>query len=79
MEEKGYNLGSEVLRQVRTSEKDRHTPVIIVSAFATEPEMRKYRLDGADDSFSKPYENYELLTAIKRLTGMQKGAAPCSR
>ena len=71
--------GQEVLRQFRMGEKGGHTPVVIVSAFATEPEMRKYRLDGADDIFSKPYDIHELLAAVKRLTCLKKGAASCSR
>ena len=63
--------GSELLRRFRKGETKGHTPVIIVSAFATEPEMRKYRLDGADDSFSKPFEIPELIAAIRGLTGKE--------
>jgi DNA-binding response OmpR family regulator len=70
--------GSEVLRQFRMSEKDGRTPVMIVSAFATESEIRQYCLDGADASLSKPYEIQELVAVIGRLTRTSRRATLCS-
>ena len=59
--------GSEVLRLYRKNEKGTHTPVVIVSAFATEAQMREYTRDGADGSFSKPYDVDVLLKGIREL------------
>ena len=59
--------GSEVLRLYRKAEKGTHTPVVIVSAFATEAQAREYSRDGADRIYSKPYEIEELLKGIREL------------
>jgi len=57
--------GMTVLRQYRKQEeKGRHIPVIVVSAFATERDIERYRQSGANLSFSKPYGMDELLSAI---------------
>lgn len=64
--------GSEVLRHYRQAEGVGHMPIIVVSAFATEPQMRQYRSAGADQSFSKPYELQELLSGIRGLMTEKK-------
>ena len=56
--------GASVLRAYRAHHKARHVPIVIVSAFATEEDMRSYRKDGADASLAKPYEMHELLELI---------------
>ena len=56
--------GSDVLRQYRKQEKDKHLPVVVVSAFATAVDMERYRADGADACFSKPYNLDELIKKV---------------
>ena len=51
-----------LLRQLRNRERTAHVPVMVVSAFATDSDMRRYKQSGADASFSKPYDIDELLT-----------------
>jgi two-component system copper resistance phosphate regulon response regulator CusR len=69
----GLNGGT-VLKAFRQHKPDLHTPVIIVSAFATGPEMARYKKDGADASFSKPYAVDELLATITVLLQKTRGA-----
>jgi DNA-binding response OmpR family regulator len=69
--------GCDVLRRLRANENGYRTPAIVVSAFATEPEMRKYRAEGADAAFSKPYDVADLLAIISTLSAVQKGDATC--
>ena len=57
--------GASVLKQFRQQNKD--VPVVVVSAFATEADMQKYRSYGADGCLSKPYEVHELLSLVERL------------
>lgn len=71
--------GSEVLRRFRTKEKDARTAIIVLSAFATEPEMQQHRRDGANLSLSKPYDFEELIAAIEKFVGPRKGATSCSQ
>ena len=59
--------GASVLRAYRARGKARHVPIVLVSAFATEEDMRSYREDGADASLAKPYEMQELLDLIAQL------------
>ena len=59
--------GSTVLRQFRKHETNGHIPVIVVSAFATEADIQRYKAYGADASFSKPYDIDELLAAVESL------------
>ena len=56
--------GSDVLKQYRKREKDKHLPVVVVSAFATAQEMEGYRAAGADACFAKPYILDELIKKI---------------
>ena len=64
--------GTEVLRRLRAAETTQHVPVIVVSAFATDHQLQKYRADGADECISKPYEINTLLTTIKRMAEERK-------
>lgn len=56
--------GGTVLRQFRKVEIGLHVPVIVVSAFATEADVKRYKELGANASFSKPYEMDTLLAAV---------------
>lgn len=64
--------GGTVLRQFRKHETSGHVPVIVVSAFATEADVARYKTYGADASFSKPYEIDELLAAVAALVPSAK-------
>ena len=62
----GLNGGT-VLKALRLKKDKTQLPVIVVSAFATESDMQRYRADGANACLSKPYELVELLSLIIRL------------
>ncbi|HYG76882.1 MAG TPA: response regulator transcription factor [Planctomycetota bacterium] len=62
----GLNGGT-VLKAFRLKNSLPRTPVIVVSAFASGADKARYKKDGADMSFSKPYELNELLQGISAL------------
>jgi len=62
----GLNGGT-VLKTYRASGANHHVPIIIVSAFATEADMQRYKADGANASLAKPYDIQELLDLIGQL------------
>ena len=62
----GLNGGT-VLKALRLKKNKFEAPVVIVSAFATEGDMARYRADGANAAMSKPYEMNELLQVIASL------------
>jgi len=64
--------GTKVLRQFRKLERGYHVPVIIVSAFATEADVKRYKELGADTSFSKPYEMDQLLASVSSFVPSSK-------
>lgn len=59
----GLNGGT-VLKALRLKKSKAELPVIILSAFATETDMTRYRADGANAALAKPYEINELLSVI---------------
>lgn len=62
----GLNGGT-VLKALRLKKSKTELPVIVVSAFATESDVVRYRADGANAVLAKPYEISELLTLIAGL------------
>jgi DNA-binding response OmpR family regulator len=72
--------GFEICRQLKTSERFRHIPVIMVSAvhvgwrFAADVK-EKY---GADDYLEKPFESAELLRRVENLLRAAPAVAPDS-
>lgn len=62
----GLNGGT-VLKALRLKKDKSELPVIVLSAFATEADMARYRADGANAALAKPYEISELLELIARL------------
>jgi CheY-like chemotaxis protein len=62
----GLNGGT-VLKALRQRNLSPHVPVIVVTAFATEPDMLRYHADGADACVSKPYDMSELVALVERL------------
>lgn len=62
----GLNGGT-VLKAFRQRNANPHVPVVVVTAFATEPDMLRYRGDGADACISKPYDMNELVNLVERL------------
>jgi DNA-binding NtrC family response regulator len=62
--------GMEVLRDVR--ERDRHTPIFMITAFGTlEAAVQAVKL-GANDYLSKPWDNDKLLIEIDRAIAGQR-------
>jgi len=56
--------GTDVCRQLKTSEGTKHLPVIMISASR---DIEQYARDaGADDFLAKPYEMKDLLEKVKR-------------
>ncbi|MEP6714452.1 MAG: sigma-54 dependent transcriptional regulator [Terriglobia bacterium] len=62
--------GLEVLRDVR--ERDRHTPIFMITAYgAVEAAVQAVKL-GANDYLSKPWDNSKLLIEIERVISGQR-------
>ena len=62
--------GMEVLRDIR--ERDRHTPIFMITAFGTvEAAVKAVKL-GANDYLSKPWDNDKLLIEIERAISGQR-------
>src|SRR5208283_3454140 len=62
--------GMEVLRDVR--ERDRHTPIFMITAYGTvEAAVQAVKL-GADDYLAKPWDNDKLLLEINRVIAGQR-------
>ena len=59
----GLNGGT-VLKALRQKLTKAELPVVVMSAFATESDMSRYRADGANAALSKPYDINDLLTLI---------------
>ena len=59
--------GITVLKKYRKEKAGRQSPVLVVSAFATDSELKQYQQVGADGGFSKPYDLNVLLAAVARL------------
>ncbi len=60
----GHN-GYEVCQYAKNSEKNRKTPVLLISAFPEEPDV--WRQSKADAFLSKPFEIGQLVTTVDRL------------
>jgi CheY-like chemotaxis protein len=56
--------GSQVLRQLRDNERTRHIPVIVVSADATDRQLRRLMEAGADAYLTKPLDVHEFLETV---------------
>jgi DNA-binding response OmpR family regulator len=69
----GLNGGT-VLKALRLKKTKVEAPVIILSAFATDVDMQRYRADGANAAMSKPYDMSELLQLIAQI--IPAGAQP---
>ena len=62
----GLNGGT-VLKALRQKKTKAELPVVVMSAFATESDMARYRADGANAAIAKPYEIDDLLKVISCL------------
>src|SRR5258707_654216 len=76
LESKGYDLvlldlmmpdrsGMEVLREVR--ERDTETPIFLITAYGSVEAAVEALKSGANDYFSKPWDNEKLLIEIGRM------------
>jgi DNA-binding response OmpR family regulator len=62
----GLNGGT-VLKALRLKKSKQDLPVVVMSAFATESDMARYRADGANLAIAKPYDIDELLDLLAHL------------
>ncbi|TNE47296.1 MAG: response regulator [Deltaproteobacteria bacterium] len=62
--------GKEVIQLVRSSEKDKATKILVVSAMG-EDELQSALEVGADDILAKPFRNKELVDKVRSLMGLQ--------
>ena len=67
----GLNGGT-VLKICRVKQNPIRIPIIIVSAFASPLELKKYEECGASASFSKPLDFQKLLTRLNQLVPREK-------
>lgn len=58
--------GDEVAKILKSDEKFRHIPIILISA-TTKTLARRINYSGADDCFTKPFEPEEFMARIKDL------------
>lgn len=59
--------GYALLEAVRAQPATRSIPILMLSAKADKPDIRKGITDGADDYLTKPFDSTELIDAINRL------------
>jgi len=64
--------GLSVCSEIKSGEKTRLTPVIIVTAYDTDDQKIKAIDAGADDFITKPYSSIVLLTRVRSLLRMKK-------
>jgi PAS domain S-box-containing protein len=68
--------GEEVLRQVRSDPHLHATPVVIISADATMPQIERFRAAGAEEYLTKPIDVSRLLALLDRFT-QERHRPPC--
>ena len=61
--------GFDILRRVRTDERTRWLPVVMMTGLAQEKDVKRGRLLGANDYIVKPLEELEFLERIARALG----------
>lgn len=59
--------GFETCRRIKTEERHRHIPVVMITALGSKADRIKGIEAGADDFLAKPYEQAEVLARIKML------------
>ena len=64
--------GEEALREIRRKEEgsSRHQSVIALMAYALREERERFLAEGFDGCLSKPLEIGELISEMKRVTGI---------
>ncbi|MGH9668214.1 MAG: response regulator, partial [Bryobacteraceae bacterium] len=60
-----YRSGMDLLRDVR--ERDRETPIFMITAYGSVEVAVQALKSGANDYFSKPWDNEKLLIEIERM------------
>lgn len=61
--------GFDILRRVRTDERTRTLPVVMMTALTREKDVKRGRLLGANDYIVKPLEELEFLKRIAQALG----------
>ena len=70
--------GLEATRIIRSRERDRHTPIIALTAHAYPEEQQRFLAQGMDDCISKPLRGARLWELIARWTGAAAAVDPPS-
>ncbi len=60
--------GYEVLRSLKTDDRTKGIPVVIVSSKSSDSDVSYGKSQGADDYVRKPYSGNQILDAVKRFT-----------
>jgi signal transduction histidine kinase/CheY-like chemotaxis protein/HPt (histidine-containing phosphotransfer) domain-containing protein len=71
--------GEEVLQHLRADPRTSATPVVVLSADATEGQVQRLRANGATDYLTKPFDIPRLLAVIDGTGGLQQPAPAVSR
>ncbi len=58
---------TEVLRILRDRVSHEQLPIIVIAAFATDMEVNRYQILGANACISKPYDKEELVGVVRAL------------
>jgi CheY-like chemotaxis protein len=61
--------GATVCRSIKTDPATRHVKVLVMTAYATDENVRHLRGLGADDFLQKPFDAAALLHKVQRLIG----------
>jgi DNA-binding response OmpR family regulator len=60
--------GNEICRRLRIEPLTQHTPILIITAKALEPEVTKSLELGANDIISKPFSVQDVVARVRALT-----------
>ena len=64
--------GIEATKRIRANEKDKHTPIIAITAYALKGDREKFLSQGMDEYVSKPIDSEDLFSAINKCMPMHK-------
>lgn len=62
--------GLEVCRRLKSDDKTRQIPVLMLSAFAQDKDIKKGLDAGAEDYVKKPFDVLDLLVKVKQMLSM---------
>jgi CheY-like chemotaxis protein len=63
--------GYEVCKKIKSSEKSKHTKIIVLSAYLDDEKFARMKENGADVCFSKPLPLPQLKDEVAKLLGLK--------